>query len=265
MSMNFFLPVIGAIMGLGAIFGIVFYVFNALAYYSIAKNRGYNKPWLAWIPVAADYLKGAIADDIERRKGKISNFRIWMLILSIVVAFSGVAMGAVWSGITANAILSQGFDLLPRFFNGGGNFGGNFQGYLFDNSPVRAIMSITPLFSILINLASVAYAVVMYIVLYKTYQDYVPQYTTAFLLLSIFVSITQPFLVFSIRNKPAISIHGSPFTPPNWNWSQQQPPYGTTPPPYGQGYYAPPTAQGTPPQQPPVQQPPQDGDDQPKQ
>lgn len=261
MNMRFFFAIFGAIMGLSAILGVVFYVFNALAYYAIAKNRGYNKPWLAWIPIAADYLKGAIADDIERRKGKASSFRIWMLVLSIVVAFSGVLIGAVWSGIAANAILSPGMDLLPRFFNGGGNF----QGYLFNNSPASAMMSIAPLFSLLINLASIAYAVVMYITLYKTYQDYVPQYTTAFLLLSIFVGITQPFLVFSIRNKPAISIHGSPFTPPNWNWSQpQQPPYGTTPPPYGQGYYAPPTGQGNPTQQPPVQQPPQDGDNQPK-
>ncbi len=261
MNMRFFFAIFGAIMGLSAILGVVFYVFNALAYYAIAKNRGYNKPWLAWIPFADDYLMGAVADDISRRQGKNSNYRIWLLVLGIVVTCSGVIVSIVSSSIMANMIFSSGMDIIPRFFGGGIPF----QGNLANSNELALIVQIMPLFSILLNLISIGYIVVVYIVLYKTFQDYVPQNATAFLLLSIFVGVTLPFLLFSIRNKPAISIHGSPFTPPNWNWSQQQPPYGTTPPPYGQGYYTPPTAQGNPPQQPPVQQPPQDGDDQPKQ
>jgi len=31
---------------------IVLYVYFALAWYAIAKKRGYKKPWLAWIPFA---------------------------------------------------------------------------------------------------------------------------------------------------------------------------------------------------------------------
>ena len=34
------------------IFLIAVYVYFALAWYTIAKKRGYRKPWIAWVPVA---------------------------------------------------------------------------------------------------------------------------------------------------------------------------------------------------------------------
>ena len=42
--------------------GIAAYVLTALALYTIAKRRGLNHPWLAWIPVASAWILGSLSD-----------------------------------------------------------------------------------------------------------------------------------------------------------------------------------------------------------
>ena len=39
--------------------GIATYVLSALGLYTIAKRRGLNHPWLAWIPVASAWTVGS--------------------------------------------------------------------------------------------------------------------------------------------------------------------------------------------------------------
>jgi hypothetical protein len=79
---------------------IVLYVFESIALYSIAKKRGIENPWLAWIPVGNAFLIGKIADYYDLREtGKSNNFAIWMLCLSgatlvlsftVILSFIGV-------------------------------------------------------------------------------------------------------------------------------------------------------------------------------
>ncbi len=45
------------------VIGIVCYVFNSLSLYQMAKNRGFDSPWLAWIPIAKTYLMGKIINE----------------------------------------------------------------------------------------------------------------------------------------------------------------------------------------------------------
>ena len=45
------------------VIGIVCYVFNSLSLYQMAKNRGIDSPWLAWIPIAKTYLMGKIINE----------------------------------------------------------------------------------------------------------------------------------------------------------------------------------------------------------
>lgn len=45
--------------------GIVAYVLQALALYTIAKRRGLNKPWLAWVPVVNVWTLGAVSDHYQ--------------------------------------------------------------------------------------------------------------------------------------------------------------------------------------------------------
>lgn len=64
--------------------GIVAYVLQALALYTIAKRRQINRPWMAWIPVANLWLLGAISDQYQEvAKGKQKSRRKILLGLSI--------------------------------------------------------------------------------------------------------------------------------------------------------------------------------------
>jgi len=50
---------------IGAIIGIAAYILTALGLYAIAKNRGMENPWLAWIPIAQFYIIGAIVKELK--------------------------------------------------------------------------------------------------------------------------------------------------------------------------------------------------------
>ena len=53
----------------------------------------------------------------------------------------------------------------------------------------------------LLNLASIALSVMIYIALYKVYKSCDPKHAVLFLVLSIIFNITLPFFVFACRNK----------------------------------------------------------------
>jgi hypothetical protein len=59
--------------------GLLAYVMGSVGMYQIASRRGMANPWMAWLPYASSYLLGAIADDINKRKNKVSNYR-WLLL-----------------------------------------------------------------------------------------------------------------------------------------------------------------------------------------
>jgi hypothetical protein len=42
----------GAMLAVAIIIGLALYIYTAFAWMTIAKKLGYNKPWLAWIPIA---------------------------------------------------------------------------------------------------------------------------------------------------------------------------------------------------------------------
>ena len=47
------------------VISLLSYVLTALAIYTIAKRRGLNKPWLAWIPVVDVWLLGSLSDQYQ--------------------------------------------------------------------------------------------------------------------------------------------------------------------------------------------------------
>ena len=50
---------------IGVILGVAAYILTALGLYAIAKNRGMENPWLAWIPIAQFYIIGAIVKELK--------------------------------------------------------------------------------------------------------------------------------------------------------------------------------------------------------
>lgn len=94
---------------------IASYVLQAWSLHSIAKRRGIDNPWLAWIPVANSWLLGAIADHYRltvqakatRRRKILLGLHIAVLACSIVVCVTYFVLGLLWglSGSDDSSVL----------------------------------------------------------------------------------------------------------------------------------------------------------------
>lgn len=62
--------------------GVVTYVMQSLSLYTMAKNRGIDYAWLAWVPIGNSWILGALADDINARQGKKTCYGLVLLIVT---------------------------------------------------------------------------------------------------------------------------------------------------------------------------------------
>ena len=73
--------------------GILAYILQALALYTIAKRRGIRKPWLAWIPFGNSWILGSLSDQYQYvTKRAVKNKRKSLLGLEIASGALAVAM-----------------------------------------------------------------------------------------------------------------------------------------------------------------------------
>lgn len=170
---------------------IVVYVFSSIAIYKLSSSRGYKNAWLAWIPLANNYVLGSIADSIDGYNGKKSYFRhilFWGQLVpfatSVIMGIVGVSLGIMSeaSTVASNVAAAMSWPVMAVFY----------------------VISIG---------VPIAVSIVSYIVFYKIYNDYAPQNAVVFLVLSIFINVLPPFFLFAIRNKPSVSLsraQGSP-------------------------------------------------------
>ena len=66
--------------------GIIVYILEAWALYTIAERRGIKKPWMTWIPVVNVWILGSISDQYQYVvKRQVKNKRKVLLGLSIAI------------------------------------------------------------------------------------------------------------------------------------------------------------------------------------
>jgi len=155
---------------------LVFYIFNAIALYSIAKRRRMNNAFLAFIPIANKYYLGKIADDISRTMNKKTNHAKRILIPMVI----GVAIDVVGSFFAG-----LGTALISLYT--GGETG-------------VAIIGLSIVISLFSGAALIVSAIFKYIALYSIFKEYSNSNAVLFIILSVLLSIS-PFLLFAIRNK----------------------------------------------------------------
>lgn len=89
----------------GSSLGVVAYILQALALYTIAKRRGIKKPWLSWIPVVNVWILGSLSDQYRYvTKREVKNRRKWLLGAKILVLVLAVAMFTVLIAAFVNNI-----------------------------------------------------------------------------------------------------------------------------------------------------------------
>lgn len=167
----------------GAIIAIVFYVFRAIGVYKLSKNRGYKKPWLAFIPFVNSYVLGALADNINLCIQKRTSFRFILLIAETFTSVIGM----------------MSYPLIFKMMN---------TGFIYTNNPAEVMdgMSSFMAFGALSSLLGIATMVITGFVLYRIFMDYEPRNGMIYLILSLLFQIT-PFFLFAIRNKPSVSMY----------------------------------------------------------
>lgn len=97
---------IGAVM-----IRLALYVLRSFSLYKIARRRGIRGAWLAWVPVAGDWILGSVADQYQYvSKGRIKNRRLPLLLLGLcVAALQTVTMliGITWLEISIRTMTGQ--------------------------------------------------------------------------------------------------------------------------------------------------------------
>lgn len=177
----------GMLVGVpAAAVGVATYVLTALALHGIARRRGLRRPWLAWIPVVNCWILGSVSDqyhyvvrgEVKSKRKILLTLRILSLILTAMVVILGVA---VWSQLASGMMRGLSQERVMQMAAG---------------SLVGVLGLCLPLLGV-----GIAYTIVRYMALYDVYKSLDPNNCVLFLVLSIFIRITEPCFLFFSRNK----------------------------------------------------------------
>lgn len=163
------------VWGIAALFGIAMYVLRSLSVYTIAKRRGLENPWLCWLPVGFEWMLGSLSDQYKYlSQEKIQSRRKILLGLSITNLVGwllgiGVMLVSVISAV-AEETIGVGFAI--------------------------AVLLWLVCFGV-----SIATTVFSYMCKYDLYKSCDPKNAVAYLVISIFINVTEPFFLLACRNK----------------------------------------------------------------
>ncbi len=183
------------IWGIVLVIGLAVFILQAFGLYSLSKNAGYDKPWLAFIPVANTYLLGSLSDGANLRiKGKRTNNRKLLLGLHIGLAALVFLLVVLFIAIIASPsanMYSYSYDAPYGYYGS--------HDYQYNASMLP--LSLLPILLLLIVPLTIVAAVFTYIALYSIYKAYSPENAEMYLVLSILISLAQPIILFCLRNK----------------------------------------------------------------
>ncbi|MBR2937435.1 MAG: hypothetical protein IKB80_02940 [Oscillospiraceae bacterium] len=146
------------------------YVLHSLGLYTIAKRRGLRHKWLAWLPFGEAWLLGSISDQYQYvAKGKIQYRRRWLLLLYIAAV-------AIYLGCLGTLVSSMLF-----------------------SDYIAAVIAHTMGGRLALIAVLIAFGILRYIAYYNLFRSCQPSNALLYLLLSILVPVSMPFIVFFIR------------------------------------------------------------------
>ncbi len=188
----------------GMLVGLAVYLANAYGIYTLAARRGLQRPWLAWVPVVNAWVLGAIADDYRRRIcDELKSRRKILLGTSIAVNILGIVFSVFFIILFVQLIV---------------------HGEAPIESP--AALAGTGLAFLVCALAMLAvfivHAVFYYIALYDLYKSCEPRNASAYLVISILISYSQPVFLFVCRNKDEGMKLAQPRPAPAEPWQQSE-------------------------------------------
>ena len=205
-----------------SLFSLAMYILLSLGLYTIAKRRGLNNPWLAWIPFGNVWILGSIADQYQYSvKNKKTSRRKVLLGLQI-----GLSVVAVILVVAMVAFLFVHLAMRPE--HGYSAMRPDLYGYEHgceysaEGMSVFGGVLLMLLVFMVCAVISVVSAVFTHIAYYDLYMSCDPSNAVAYLVLGIFFGFLASILVFVCRNKDGGM---RPQTPPvdPWQYPPEQP------------------------------------------
>ncbi len=200
--------IMGILSGLFAgipflLLSIASYVLTSAGLYTIARRRGLNHPWIAWIPVVSCWILGSLSDQYHYVvKGKNKAKRKFLLVLNILTLILSVMIFALMAAFLFHVI---------------SGVAGRYRDSELMDIAMGPIVGVLGLSLPLCGMA-IALVIIRYMALYDVYRSLDPGNCVLYLVLSILIGITQPFFLFFNRNKdlgmpPRRDAAGSPLSP----------------------------------------------------
>lgn len=166
-------------------FFVVMYILEGKSLSAIARRRGIDNPWLAWVPVGSSWLLGCISDQYRYvTYGQIRDRRkllTWLSAVLYAVLTVLFVLLAIW---IVGAISAAGISGEEAFI--ATYMGGFFVIYMV---------------ALLLSGVSTVMSVFQYMAYYDLFRSCDPDKSLIYLLVSIFTTYPLPFFVFSCRNK----------------------------------------------------------------
>ena len=191
----FFTIFIGAI-AVSAVIGIAIYLLESISVYKMAKSAEIKNPWLAFIPVANDWVFGTLAEKYKKKNGtKSARFGIILPVLEGIVLIETIAL-TIFTVISVKEITGYALDAVNTSA---------------EMAPEQ-FMSLIPVIILYFALMAVAiaYAVVFFIALWRVYYSFDKSNATLYIVLSVIFTISVPIILFIIRNrKPEFDPHNN--------------------------------------------------------
>lgn len=163
--------------------GVLVFILQALALYTIAQRRGIKKPWLAWIPLVNVWILGSISDQYQYVvKRQVKNKRKVLLGLNIAMAVIGsvVLIAAVWLlAILLLMIISIPTILDPEILLS------NLMYYAGNNIVLLNLLALAGILAIPLAVLSVIQIVYFYMALYDVFRSCQPSNRILYLVLSL--------------------------------------------------------------------------------
>lgn len=172
------------IYGLLMLMAVATYIFTALPLYTIAKRRGLDKPWAAWIPIGDAWIIGCLSDHYRlRARYEYTDRGRDLLKHGIMLAIGLAVFYITWICYMVMGTVMPGNN--PYTF------------MVFMMLGMLLLLLASMVFMIVIT---VRYMIRYYKALYDVYASCDPTKPVMFLLLSIFVSYAVPVCLMINRN-----------------------------------------------------------------
>ena len=133
-----FMGVIMVVTLVFAIIGLAFYVILSLGLMTLARKKGIENPWLAWIPFANLYILGKIVDNVDVSTYNINKLEL-VLPLAVVASTILCAIPLIGQIIFLAAFLLGVFVFIKLY-----------KMYSPENMALYTVLSCIGLFSIII-------------------------------------------------------------------------------------------------------------------